>query len=253
MGTERSPVRLLYRRAEGGFASLREALARGDFHVDAPPDPLAEWECHDDAGTRVLGGRAFVLVECATQGEAERFDREFRRAFPSEGPIPDGGAAPERIEVVAASDESGKGDRSLALAVAAVAVPVADEPAALEQGVRDSKDCASSEIPSLARWIAGRFVHEVRAIAPAERDAALRAHGGNESRLLAAMHADCLVALHARSSFTLAVVDRFAPGRPVAAALARSLPGALVDECVRGERHVACAAASILARHAARP
>jgi ribonuclease HII len=253
VSTLESPVRLIYRRPPGAFAPLREALARGDFHPEAPPDALAEWECHDDAGTRVLGACDFVLVECAGQHAAEEFDRAFRRALPSDGPLLDGGPAPERVLVVAGSDESGKGDRAQALAVAAVAVPVADEARALEHGVRDSKDCARSEIPELARWIARHFAHEIRRIAPEEREAALRAHGGNESRLLAAMHAECVAGLRARVEFPLAIVDRFAPGRPVAALLARTAGGLIVDECVRGERHVACAAASIVARDAARP
>ena len=41
---------------------------------------------------------------------------------------------------------------------------------------------------------------------------------------------------------------RFAPNRPVAAALALTHPLILIDECVRGERHLAVAAASILSR-----
>jgi ribonuclease HIII len=64
------------------------------------------------------------------------------------------------------------------------------------------------------------------------------------------MHVRVLAALHATRAFSLVRVDRFAPNRPVAAALAASQPALIVDECARGERHVACAAASIVARAA---
>jgi ribonuclease HIII len=80
------------------------------------------------------------------------------------------------------------------------------------------------------------------------REAALKAHGGNETRLLAAMHARALASLHGTRAFGVARVDRFAPNRPVATVLAGSHAGVIVDECSRGERHVACAAASIVAR-----
>jgi ribonuclease HIII len=127
-------------------------------------------------------------------------------------------------------------------------IPVEREAEALARGVRDSKCCSDAEIVDLSRWLTANFAHELQMCAATERDAALRAAGGNETRLLAGMHAACLHALFARSPFALARVDRFAPRRPVAAAF----PLAIIDECVRGERHVACAAASILATFGAR-
>ena len=137
--------------------------------------------------------------------------------------------------------------------MAAVLVPIDAEDELIACGVRDSKRCSEVEIRELARWIGRHCVQAVERLEPEERPRALREHGGNESRLLAAMHARALERLAGspgQPAFPLARVDRFAPGRPVAAALARTLPGATVDECVRGERHVACAAASIVARAA---
>jgi len=250
VATERSPVRMLYRRESPSFAALRESLAAARYAAVSPPDALAEWEVRDGAGTRVRAWRGAVLVEATDRAHAEEFDRVFRRSLPSDGPIPDGGAAPAWIERVAASDESGKGERTGALAVAAVVVPMADEDAALEQGIRDSKECTRAEVVKLAEWTCARFPHEIRVIAASDREAALHACGGNESRLLADLHAECLAALCAREPFAFAVVDRFAPARPVAAQLARTHGAVVVDECVRGERHIACAAASILARNA---
>ncbi|MEI7878624.1 MAG: hypothetical protein WCI96_11970, partial [Planctomycetota bacterium] len=140
--------------------------------------------------------------------------------------------------------------RDRALCVAAVALPISAEAEAITRGVRDSKLCDAKEIVELAQWIAAHFTHTVRAIASLARAEALRAHGANESRLLAAMHADCLSAVHDHAPFLLARVDRFAPNRPVAAKLVGKHALCIVDECIRGERHVACAAASILARAA---
>ncbi|MFM1822570.1 MAG: Ribonuclease [Planctomycetota bacterium] len=253
MASVPSPAIRLYRRASGRFAALREALARAGFRGVSPPDPLGAWECVDEAGVRVRGADGLVLVEAPDARAADGFDGRFRLAFPSDGEIPDGGAPPEVVALVAGSDESGKGDRSQALVVAAVLVPCAAEGEALARGVRDSKSCSRDEVDELAGWVRAAFPHEVRVIAAADREAALRAHGGNETRLLAAMHAECLSALRGREPFALARVDRFAEGRPVAGALAGRWADVVVDECVRGERHVAVAAASLVARSLARP
>lgn len=244
MTTERSPAILVYRRISRRFDPLRELLERNDFHAVVPPDAIAEWEYGDDRGTRVRYWDGTLLVESGCSSRADDFDRDFRCALPSDRDIPDGGVAPEFIAVIAGSDESGKGERDRSLAVAAVAVPRDREDEAIARGIRDSKSCSGGEVAELAQWIEREFDHRVTVIKARERGEALRAHGGNETRLLASMHVDCLRALHERRPFTLARVDRFAPNRPVAEAF----PQAIVDECVRGERHVACAAASILAR-----
>jgi len=250
----------VYRRVSTRLAPLRELLERHDFHAVSPPDALGEWEYRHDNGVRVRGARGLVLVEAEDGRLADDFDARHRVAFPSDREIPDGGEAPERVTVVAGSDEAGKSERDRALVVAAVAVPVAGEHELLARGVRDSKMCTQAETASIARWIAASCAHAVETVARGDRDEALRAHGGNETRLLASMHARALFKLHGSKAFPLARVDRFAPNRPVAAILAGAAMGAtagvIVDECTRGERHVACAAASILARAgtlAARP
>jgi ribonuclease HII len=260
MATVPSPAIRIYRRASARFEALREALARDDFHAVIPPDAIAEWECVDDAGTRVRCAEGFVVVEAPSVAAATEFDARYRLAFPSERAIPDGGDPPQSVEVVVGSDESGKGDASQAFAVAAVAVPCEREYEALARGVRDSKTCDTREIFELSHWIKQEFSCAVRVIAPEARDAALRAHGGNETRLLTALHVECLrecvsdlARTSARSQASLFVrVDRFASGRLVAAALAKEWPEVIVDECVRGERHVAVAAASIVARRLTR-
>lgn len=246
MATARSPAIRIYRRSEARFEALREALVRHDFHPIVPPDAIAEWEYANDRAVRVLVWRGVALVEAPDGALAEDFDRLHRLAFPSDSAIPDGGDPPEHVSLIAGSDESGKGERRCALAVAAVAVPVESEDEALARGVRDSKLCTASEVAELARWISRSFSHAMRSLDAEARVDALRDSGGNESRLLAGLHSDCLRELHGSAPFAVARVDRFAPGRPVASLFRE----AVVDECVCGERHVACAAASILARAA---
>ena len=227
---------------------LRDSLIAADFHQVVPPDAFAEWEYINDRNTRVRFAPNVLLVEAVDGTAADDFDRAHRGACPSDHAIPDGGAAPERVTLIAGSDEAGKGERERSIAVAAVLMPRAMEGEALARGVRDSKSCTAAEVQELARWIEGAFAHSTQAIHPSLRAEALRAHASNETRLLTAMHAHCLRALHAKAAFSLARVDRFAPNRPVAAALALTHPLTLIDECVRGERHLAVAAASILAR-----
>jgi ribonuclease HII len=246
VATARSPSVRIYRRASTRLEPLREQLARDGFRAVLPPDGIAEWECADARGIRIRAWQGVVMVEAPDDALADAFDRRHRQAFPSDRAIPDGGDPPEHVTLVAGSDESGKGERRLPLAVAAVAIPLDAEAEVLARGVRDSKLCTASEVAELARWIVHHFDHAVRQLDAVARADALHEAGGNETRLLAELHAGCLRELHASAPFALARVDRFAPGRPVAA-LFREV---IVDECIRGERHIACAAASILARAA---
>ncbi len=252
MSTIASPAVRIYRRVSARFDPLREALVAANFHPIVPPDALAEWEYIDDFGTRVRYFNRVLLVEAMNDAMADAFDQAHRIAIPSDSNLLDGGEAPHVVTHIAGSDESGKGEPSNALAVVAVVISVHAESACVARGIRDSKACTAAGIAEHAPWIAANLLHEISVIAPRDRANALRAHGGNESRLLASMHSECLRRLHERAAFSLARVDRFAPNRPVADALASSLPLTIIDECVRGERHVAVAAASILARAYAR-
>lgn len=148
------------------------------------------------------------------------------------------------------SDEAGKGDTFGPLCVVAVAV---DGPAAEElarAGVADSKTLSDTRVMALAEHFGARLPHETRVLMPEEYNAAWAAAGRNVNKLLAQLHVDCLTKLHERTGFTIAVVDRFAAESPVRAGLAKRAPKLRVTEVPRAERHLATAAASVLARAA---
>jgi len=146
------------------------------------------------------------------------------------------------------SDEAGKGDTFGGLVVCAVAVPEGTAEQLQATGVTDSKALADSKIKVLAPWIREHYPYEERALEPLAYDDARNAAGANVNKLLTRLHAECLVALHARAGGTVAVVDRFSPSAPVSASLRGTLPGLKVHEVPRAERHLAVAAASVLAR-----
>ena len=170
---------------------LRDSLIAADFHQVVPPDAFAEWEYINDRNTRVRFAPNVLLVEAVDGTAADDFDRAHRGACPSDHAIPDGGAEPERVTLIAGSDEAGKGERERSIAVAAVLMPRAMEGEALARGVRDSKSCTAAEVRELARWIESAFAHCTQAIHPSLRAEALHAHASNETRLLTAMHAHC--------------------------------------------------------------
>lgn len=148
------------------------------------------------------------------------------------------------------SDEAGKGDTFGPLAVAAVALDEAAAAELREARVADSKTLTDERVHALAARFGGRLPHELRLLAPPEYNAAWQAAGRNVNRLLARLHAECLAALRARCGAAVAVVDRFAADEPVRRELARLAPGLRVVEVPRAERHLATAAASVLARAA---
>ena len=145
------------------------------------------------------------------------------------------------------SDESGKGDYFGPLVVAAVHV---DESSALtlaEAGVRDSKTVSDNRTARLADMIMAERPHSMVVIGP-ERYNKLYAKIGNLNRLLVWAHARAIEDLLLEQDCRRAVVDRFAKGGVLAAALMEKGSALKIEEKVRGESDTAVAAASMLAR-----
>lgn len=220
---------------------LGDALAAAGFRFG--PLAHAQWQARGEGVVASLyrSGRLVVQGRGA-QDFCERFlrGRAPRAAAQTDDLPPAAGAM--------GSDEAGKGDTFGPLCVAAVALDEAAARELAEAGVADSKTLADERVRALAAHFGERLPHERRTLSPPQYNAAWLAAGRNVNALLTGLHAECLAALRARGGGAVAVVDRFAASEPVSAALRRSAPGLRVVEVPRAERHLAVAAASVLAR-----
>jgi len=147
------------------------------------------------------------------------------------------------------ADEAGKGDYFGPLVCAAVHVDQKSASGLILAGVRDSKKISDRSLLVLADRIAeicrGRY--HVVALGPAEYNSSyrqFRESGGNLNALLARTHARAVREVCGRVKCRRIIVDRFA--RPEL--LEQILAGFDLLQVPRAERHIAVAAASILAR-----
>jgi len=149
------------------------------------------------------------------------------------------------------ADESGKGDFFGPLVVAAFRLEGGDVERLTRLGVRDSKTLSDASALRLAGEIERTGRSELRILPPRAYNERYAAQP-NLNRLLESLHGECIRSLLARGEIAVraVVVDRFTPS-DVGLARALDLPGtcALRTE-PRGERDLAVAAASIVARAA---
>ena len=148
------------------------------------------------------------------------------------------------------TDEAGKGDYFGPLVVAGALVDERTEKALLALGTRDSKTLSNKRVMSIDRDIKnalGDGKWEVLRIDP-EKYNAIYSKMGNLNRVLAWAHARIIEnILKANPDCGLAVVDEFS-SRALSNALMEKGKSIRVVQSVRGERDVAVAAASVLAR-----
>lgn len=145
------------------------------------------------------------------------------------------------------ADEAGKGDYFGPLVVAAVYV---SENAALDLvrwGVRDSKDMSDVTIAHLALSIRESCPNVVHILAPPEYNIRYE-RAGNLNHLLAELHAAAISELVRETGCRDVLVDQFANESVLAGAVAQQGIEINLQQRTRGERDVAVAAASILAR-----
>jgi len=154
----------------------------------------------------------------------------------------------------AGSDESGKGDYFGPLAVAAVLVRDAREEELLKElGVRDSKEVLGTESPrrlaaEVREVCRGRFAEVT--IAPERYNrmvAELKQEKKTLNDLLAWAHVKAHEPLVAQGA-TLAVADKFGNERSILGEMKKRGLKVKLRQETRGERYVAVAAASLLAR-----
>lgn len=228
-----------------GGKLLGDALASAGFRFG--PLAHAQWQARGEGVVASLYASGKLVVQGAG---APAFCERFLRGRAPRGASAVAAADLPPVANALGSDEAGKGDTFGPLCVVAVAVDAeaAEELAAAQ--VADSKTLSDPRVRALAEHFSARLPHEARVLPPLEYNAAWLAAGRNVNRLLARLHAECLAALRQRTGHAVAVVDRFAADSPVTRALGAAAPGLRVVEVPRAERHLAVAAASVLARNA---
>lgn len=151
----------------------------------------------------------------------------------------------------AGTDETGKGDYFGPLVVAGVVVDAREARELAAMGARDSKRLDDEQSLVLSERIQRalpRSAWKVLRLAP-ETYNAMHRDGGNANHILAWAHARVLEDLaRANPACSVAVVDRFAHESTLTRALGEPFRAWRIVQVPHGERDVAVAAASILAR-----
>ena len=153
------------------------------------------------------------------------------------------------------TDEAGKGDYFGPLVVAGVIVAASDIEKALEKaGVKDSKRIGSdermAEIDEAIRSIAGLHEYEIVKIGPAKYNE-LHEKMGDVNRILGWAHARAIEnLLKGNAHCRLAIADQFGDQAYISRSLMEKGKRIELVQVTKGERDIAVASASILAREA---
>ncbi|MHB9132771.1 MAG: ribonuclease HIII [Armatimonadota bacterium] len=145
------------------------------------------------------------------------------------------------------TDESGKGDYFGDLVVVGVFLDATGELLAQELGVKDSKKLSDKQALSIASELRPAFPHEIVRISPATYND-LYEKMGNLNHLLGWAHARVIENLLPRTAAQLVVSDQFGNAAVLENALMRAGRQVRLVQITQGERDLAVAAASILAR-----
>ncbi len=157
--------------------------------------------------------------------------------------------APEQLAGLSriGTDEAGKGDYFGDLVVAGVFLDAAGEAQARALGVKDSKTLSDARVQALARAVREAFPHEVVRISPAKYNE-LYEKMKNLNTLLAWAHARVIENLLPRTGAQLVVSDQFGNAAVLEQSLMHAGRQVRLVQLTQGERDLAVAAASILAR-----
>jgi ribonuclease HIII len=228
------------RLSAGEGRRLYEALGRDRFAFR--PADHAHWSARGEETTATWYRSGKLVVQ--GKGLAAFLARYLPGAdLPAPAPSPEAPSGP-----TVGSDESGKGDYFGPLVVAAALVGPGDEEGLRRLGVQDSKALGDERILRMEGALA-RLPHAMRVLEPEDYNRRW-AESRNVNVLLGRLHAEAIEEVVAgRPDAVGIVVDRFGDDAHVRRHLARaaSLP---FDMRVRGESHLAVAAASCLARAA---
>ena len=146
------------------------------------------------------------------------------------------------------ADEAGKGDYFGPLVVAAFAVEEKQLPLLAELAPRDSKQLGDGPLIQLAGRLSQAFPHSVDVLEPEEYNRIYPRYG-NLNVLLADRYAETLEPLVRSTGVRYVICDKFGPAGRLKTRLAK-LGKLELAQITKGERDLAVAAASILARAA---
>lgn len=147
------------------------------------------------------------------------------------------------------TDETGKGDYFGDLVVAGVYFDRLSDPLATVLGVKDSKKLTDTQSVAIAAEIQKAFPTEIVRISPAKYND-LYEKMGNLNKLLAWAHARVIENLVEQTGAGLVVSDQFGNAAVLESALMRAGQQVRLIQITKGERDLAVAAASIVARAA---
>ncbi len=144
------------------------------------------------------------------------------------------------------TDEAGKGDYFGPLVVAGVIVDPKKDIDLLKLGVKDSKRLTSARISVLAEVIKKQFFYEIVVLEPKKYNTIYKEEG-NLNKILSGLHIKVIEKLITKNSVNKVVVDKFSK----TSGIIKYFDGKVsIDEIIKGEKDLACASASILARDA---
>lgn len=156
------------------------------------------------------------------------------------------------------TDEAGKGDYFGPLVVAAVYVDADFLENLLDLGVADGKTLSNRRIRSIAESMRSDYAQHIVIVEkmPMEYNSlydTLRRRGQNLNHLLASLHAEAIHTLANRVDAKHALVDKFAKDALITEQLTQrginpASRGIKIKQVTKGERDIAVAAASIIAR-----
>jgi ribonuclease HIII len=151
------------------------------------------------------------------------------------------------------TDESGKGDYFGPMVIAGVLIDSAAEAALKELGVKDSKTLSDKRCKELAVRIRNLLPEKYQEVEiPPERYnqlyARLKAEGKNLNHLLAWGHARAIESLLQKGTCSHAIADQFGDENYIRSKLMEKGKKLQLIQLPKGERYIAVAAASILAR-----
>ncbi|MCP3917868.1 MAG: ribonuclease HIII [bacterium] len=221
-------------------AALEKRFEGGAFEFRSVPHALFSVKGEGAVATLYKSGKLVVQSADPLTFLARFTDLELEEMGAADEP------AEEALELdgtVIGSDEAGKGDYFGPLVVAAVRLEEDEQAGLVKLGITDSKQLSDDKALRFAAYLRERVPHSIQVLDPADYNGRYPNYTGLNA-MLADLHADAIREL--AQSGARVLVDQFAKESVMREALAGT--DMELFQAPRAERHVAVAAASVLAR-----